>query len=213
MTFLLFKPHDCLYPCCAVPVHVIDKEEDGIVLDTERFSNTTEWTEEEAEASSKVVSQIFEKKLRNLYQHVDPSKIELLLCLKPFQYRLEHVFAIMFTRESIAKDESLLEAGRRIRSASRVAKDPLAMTKMIKDLDNKGKPIELFTIIADVSINCLETFQIKDKTTGEIISGSTEPKQVTHLARFEVDASMGEPRLGSWIIVDLDGMLEGNVWY
>lgn len=173
-----------------------------------------EWTEEEAEESSNLVSQIFEKKLGNLYQHVDPSKIELLLRLKPFQYRLENVFAITFTRETIAKDESLLEAGRRIRFASRVAKDPLVFGRLMGDLDSKGKPIELFTIIVDVSINCLETFQIKDKTTGEIISGSTEPEQVTHVARFEVDASMGERWLGSsWRMVDLDGMLEGNVWY
>ena len=182
-------------------------------MDTENLSNITEWTDAESEEASMLVSQIFEKKLINLYQDVDPSKIELLLCLKPIQYRLDHVFAIMFSRESIAKDESLLEAGRRIRSASRSARDLRAMRQMITDLDSKGKPIELFTIIADVSINCLETFQIKDKTTGDIISGSTEPEQVTHLARFEVIASMGKQRLGSWRIVDLDGMLNGNVWY
>ena len=85
---------------------------------------------------------------------------------------------------------------------------------MLKDLEQEGKTISLFTIICDVSIQCLEVFAIKDKNTGAIVSGSTEPEEVSHLVRFEVVANMdGTRHLGSWRIVDWDDMLNGNVWY
>jgi hypothetical protein len=79
----------------------------------------------------------------------------------------------------------------------------------------REKPFELVTVIADVSIDCIEMFHVKDKKTGEIsIIGSTKPEKVTHLVRFEVEMSLGDKRwLGSWKIVDWNDALEGNVWY
>jgi hypothetical protein len=138
---LPFKPHDCLHPCCAVPIHDIDQEDGGIILDTESLSNTTEWTEEAIEESNKFLSQLVEKKLCKLYEEVDPSKIELRLFLKPAQYRLEHIVAVNFTRDTIAKDESLMEVGRSMRYASRVANDPRDVRRSLNDLNEKGKTI------------------------------------------------------------------------
>jgi hypothetical protein len=140
--------------------------------------------------------------------------MDLLLCLKPTRYKLEHIVAIIFTRDILAKDELLIEAGRNMRYASRVAKNPRDVSRRLKDLSEKKKPIELLTVIADISIDCQETFQVKDKNTGKIVSSSMGPEEVTHLVRFEVETSLGDKRwLGSWKIVDWDDALGGNVWY
>ena len=70
----------------------------------------------------------------------------------------------------------------------------------------------------DVSIDCLEKFHVKDRIEGRVIQGDeNEEKQVTHLVRFEMQTTKGDnPRereLGSWYIIDIDDMLEGNVWH
>lgn len=172
-------------------------------------------SEENVEEEEMLCSLMLEKKLIELYTNaVDPSTTDLLLCLKPLSSKLENVFSVIFTREAVEEDSSLAEAGRKMRYESRVTRNPMEVSRMLKDLDDKQKPIALFTIMADVSIQCLETFAVKDKSTGTIVSGSTDPQEVTHLVRFEVTTDLdGGRHLGSWRIVDWDDLLEGNVWY
>lgn len=225
-----------------VPIGDIDKEDLGIIFDSEnpRQSKTTIIEEDESKSTGKgdttkemsgkdasndskeesvqeeeeLCSLMLQKKLIELYANVDPSTTDLLLCMNPISSKLENVFSVIFTREAVEDDAELAEKGRSMRYASRVTRDPLEVNRMLKDLDKKGKPIAFFTIIADVSIQCLEAFRVKEKSTGQIVTGSTEPQEVTHLVRLEVTTNLdGGPHLGSWRIVDWDDLLEGNVWY
>ena len=76
------------------------------------------------------------------------------------------------------------------------------------------------TVIADATIYCKEFFQVKDAKTGEIVDGmddGSEEEDVVHNVRFEVvtekdDSGIGRA-VGNWRIIDLDDMLEGNVFH
>lgn len=216
-----------------VPIDDIDKEDMGIIFDTEHLNVEEEEKEEEEapdnedsketsekdatnetnEEQDEVCSLRLEKRLIELYANVDPTTTDLSLCMKPLSSKLENVFSVIFTRDTVQEDASLAEAGRKMRYESRVARNPLEVSRILKELDQKKKPIALFTIIADVSIHCLEAFCVKDKSTGAIVNGSTDPQEVTHLVRFEVTTNLDGRHLGSWRIVDWDDLLEGNVWY
>lgn len=203
-----------------VPVNEIDKEDIGIIFDTEGMKSQAADEElvEEGEANETsedtLCSLMLEKRLVELYASVDPMTTDLLLCMKPISSKLENIFSVIFTRETVEADDTLAEVGRKMRYESRVLRNPLEVSRLLKDLDEKGKPIGFFTIIADVSIHCLEAFAVKEKGTGIIVSGSTESQEVTHLVRFEVTTILdGKRRLGSWRIVDWDDLLSGNVWY
>ena len=76
------------------------------------------------------------------------------------------------------------------------------------------------TVIADAVITCYEFYQLRDLASGRIIQGmddSSEEEEVVHNLRFEVTTEKDEDRkrkiAGSWKIVDLDDLLDGNVFY
>ena len=77
------------------------------------------------------------------------------------------------------------------------------------------------TVIADASIRCLEFFQVKDASSGVVVQGmedGSELKEVVHNERFEVvpeKTDNDEPgrKVGSWKIIDIDDMLDGNVFH
>ena len=81
------------------------------------------------------------------------------------------------------------------------------------------------TVIADVTIRCLEYFQVKDVRTGEIVQGmgdDEDEEEVVHLVRFEVVTDRKkdnnnnytrERDIGSWKIIDVDDLLDGNVFH
>lgn len=204
----------------AVPMNEIDKEELGIVFDSAQQKETgmdpVKQEENESKDSPEDIycSRMLEKKLMDLYANVDPTTTDLLFCMKPTSSKLESVFSVIFTREAVEEDASLVEAGRKMRELSRVARNPLEVSRILKELDQQKKPIAFFTIIVDVSIQCLEAFCVKEKSSGKIINGSESPQEVTHLVRFEVSTDLDKKRrLGSWRIVDWDDLLGGNVWY
>jgi hypothetical protein len=166
------------------------------------------------EKDNAICALMLDEKLIELYADVDPSTTDLLLCMKPISSKIENIFSVSFTRKAVEEDADLAAKGRKIRYAAHVDRNPVEASRILKDLDEKGKSIFLMTIICDVSIQCLETFSVKDKSTGTIVSGSTEPEEVSHLVRFEITTNLDETRrLGSWRIVDWDDLLEGNVWY
>ena len=75
------------------------------------------------------------------------------------------------------------------------------------------------TVIAEASVRCKEFFQVKDKNTGHVIQGMedyAEEEEVVHLVRFEVvtdETEEGEKEVGTWKIIDIDDLLEGNVFH
>ena len=75
------------------------------------------------------------------------------------------------------------------------------------------------TVVADVLITCAEVYQLRDPT-GTLLRGREDgagEEEVVHTVRFEVmtdkDTGGRGRRVGSWKIVDLDDLLEGNVFY
>ena len=73
------------------------------------------------------------------------------------------------------------------------------------------------SIIAEVSIQCMESFAVFDAESGSLIQGNeAEEEQIAHVIRFEMVTSKGakgERMLGSWQIIDWDDMLNGNCWH
>ena len=75
------------------------------------------------------------------------------------------------------------------------------------------------TVIADVLITCFEFYQLRD-VAGNLLEGMEDgarEEEVVHTVRFEVttkkNKNVEERELGNWKIVDLDDLLEGNVFY
>jgi len=215
----------------SVPIQNIDQEEFGIIHDSDALSvekdtpdnvsnedsNTSNTTAEEHQPSSvedSYCNSMLEQKLIDFYDSVDPSNTSVLLCMKPISSKIENIFSVSFSRNMVQEDASLVEIGRKMRYAAQVDRNPMEAARMLKTLEEKGKSINFFTVICEVSIQCLEAFVVRDKNTGAIVSGSTEPEKVLHLVRFEVVVNMdGTSHLNSWRIVDWDDMLNGNVWY
>jgi hypothetical protein len=216
----------------SVPIQDIDQEEFGIIHDSGALSvekdtpdvsnedsNTSNTTTAEHQQPSSVeqdsyCNSMLEQKLIEFYASVDPSTTNVLLCMKPVSSKIENIFSVSFTRNMVQEDASLVEIGRKMRYTAQVDRNPMEAARMLGKLEQKGKSINLFTVICDVSIQCLEAFAVKDKNSGAIVSGSTEPEEVLHLVRFEVAVNMdGTSRLNSWRVVDWDDMLNGNVWY
>mmetsp|Transcript_9173 Transcript_9173/g.16588 ORF Transcript_9173/g.16588 Transcript_9173/m.16588 type:complete len:99 (-) Transcript_9173:32-328(-) len=81
------------------------------------------------------------------------------------------------------------------------------------------------TVIADVLLTCSEYYQLRDSSNNSLLldiddnsmEDGAEEEVVVHNVRFEVTTEKGEDGsrriAGSWKIVDLDDLLEGNVFY
>jgi len=151
------------------------------------------------------------------------------------------------TREDVKQTPSLKGAYSAIEKAwydqGRTAQNLEKIQSMAKELMQKTVHSgSKRSIIMDVSIDCHEMFQIKDTRTGKVIQGQgksegqeddddvdvdvdigenddtgLQPKETTHLVRFEMVTSKGENpgerELGSWYIIDIDDQLNGNTWH
>ncbi|KAL7527797.1 hypothetical protein ACHAXR_006264 [Thalassiosira sp. AJA248-18] len=76
------------------------------------------------------------------------------------------------------------------------------------------------TVCCDATIVCSEFFQVKDASSGLVVQGiedGCDEEEVVHTVRFEVvtersDDGVGR-KVGSWTIIDIDDLLEGNVFH
>ncbi|KAL7544178.1 hypothetical protein ACHAWF_007560 [Thalassiosira exigua] len=100
---------------------------------------------------------------------------------------------------------------------------PLLSRDITFDLANEiGNDKDLYTrtVVADALITCNEFFQVKDALTGAVVQGMEDDvaeEETVHSVRFEV-VSQGSRdgsgrKLGSWKIIDIDDMLDGNVFH
>ena len=74
------------------------------------------------------------------------------------------------------------------------------------------------TVIAAATIECSEFFQVRDARDGVVVRGmedGQEAEGVVHNVRFEVVTEKGDDgmgrKVGSWKIIDVDDLFEGNV--
>jgi len=100
--------------------------------------------------------------------------------------------------------------------------------ELVEDFRQKG--VMENTILCQVLVPCLETFWVKDTTTGKILQGDTIQRPVLHLVRFEqttktyivrgsekTNDSMSSRffpfrhELGGWKITDIDDLCDGNL--
>ena len=129
----------------------------------------------------------------------------------------------MLSREIVRKKPHLRGGYQRIEKSFAEKASIADIKKMTYDLAREVGEEDKFvrTVIADANIYCSEFFQIKDAKTGEVIRGmedGQEEEEVVHNVRFEVvteksdDGIVGR-KVGNWKIIDMDDLLEGNVFH
>ena len=130
----------------------------------------------------------------------------------------------MLTREIVNQKPHLKGAYQRLEKVYKETQSYAEVKQKTYELaEEVGLQSAKRTVIADVSIRCLEYFQVKDVRTGEIVQGmedDEDEEEVVHLVRFEVVTDRkkdgnnnGERDIGSWKIIDVDDLLDGNVFH
>ena len=181
-------------------------------------------TDQEIQSTEDYIAGVFDPTLLQLYTNIS-SQVNIDFSLTLIQVRLENAFMIPhLTRSDVYADSSLRGAYTAIEKKWRETRDTDAIIDMGRDLQAKTKHHGTKrSLLIDVSVVCLEKFQVRDKETGKVLHGDdtlkVEEQIVTHLVRFEMEtdrdpSSDNDTReLGLWKIVDMDDLLKGNVWY
>jgi len=219
-----------LYTDKMLHLNTIDK------TSSESSINDEHMTEDDNQALSEYVEGMIEESLLQLYPKLPSlptaeSPFRIHFQLKPIASRLENAFLVpSLTREDIKLIPKLKGSYSRIENEWKSSQSVKTLREMAEELhkntDHGGSKRSL---IVDVSVDCLEVFQVRDRETGDIVQGygageegsevgdTIREETVTHLVRFEVETKKGENpgerKVGSWQIIDIDDMLDGNVWH
>ena len=166
---------------------------------------------------------MMDKKLISAYNNgFDTENMQLTLSLQPIEAKLEHIFAIPvpgLTREAVEENPYLRANIYRLHHAYQESGFDEHYFDLLTDFAKNGA--EKRTIIAEAAITCNEFFQVKD-ASGTVIDGmeDDEPEEVVHIVRYEVvtdeaseGSDSGEREIGQWKIIDIDDLLEGNVFH
>jgi len=166
---------------------------------------------------------MMDKKLICTYNNeINPENMQLKLSLQPIEAKLEHIFAIPvpgLTREVVEENPYLRANIYRLHNAYEEAGFDEHYFDLLIDFAKNGP--EKRTIIAEAAIKCNEFYQLKD-ASGTVIDGmeDDEPEEVVHIVRYEVvtdeaseGSDLGEREIGQWKIIDIDDLLEGNVFH
>lgn len=162
------------------------------------------------------------KLLAQFNQHIiNPEHYQIKCTLRPFQAELQHIFAVPvpgLTREIVEEKQYLKGAIYRLHNAyDENGFDENyfdLVTEFAKEVGNTKR-----TVVAEASVTCKEFFQVKDKNTGKVVQGmedDCDEEEVIHLVRFEVvtdENDRGERVIGAWKIIDIDDLLQGNVFH
>lgn len=223
----------------------LDSKESKIENDTAKQNNESETTttstaddKDESENSldeiqnetEEFVSAMLEESLLNIYTPLSEGeqKWGMKFQMKPLRWRLESAFVIpMFTRDDVKAKPKLKGSYQAIEKEFAQSGNIQLIREMgdqlAEETDFSGKRV----IIADVSVDCLESIQFIDtEAAADANNNGNESKEdvneneiseVTHLVRFEMvtskDESTSKRKIGSWQIIDWDDMLQGNIWH
>jgi len=164
---------------------------------------------------------MMDKKLLQKYFSLNPENMHLKFILRPVEAKLQSMFAVPvpgLTREIVEHDPYIRGAIYRLHSAYEETGFDEHYFDLLSDFARNGA--DKRTVIAEAAIRCMEFFQIKDASTGQVVQGmedGSEEEEAVHIVRFEVvtDGSQdGEERkIGNWKITDVDDLLEGNVFH
>ena len=157
--------------------------------------------------------------------------LQLKLVIRPMEATLQHIFAVpMLTRDIVEKHPHLKGGYQRIEACFQESGSYQQVRDMTMEIANSIGPSFQRTVIAEAVIRCREFFQVVDLRDGSVVQGmqnddtssgssgsEEEEEEVYHVVRFEVvtdKSDSGEGReVGSWKIIDLDDMLDGNVFH
>ncbi|KAL7459125.1 hypothetical protein ACHAWC_010840 [Mediolabrus comicus] len=224
---------------------VVHNENQCISIDTSKMTtrrknasaDTADANDETTKTSSQSASiesndylnQMIDQTLLQKYQQLDLQHLQLKLTIKPIPVQLQNIFAVpMLTREIVNQKPHLKGAYQRLEKVYKETKSYAEVKQKTYELaEEVGLQSAKRTVIADVSIRCLEYFQVKDVRTGEIVQGmgdDEDEEEVVHLVRFEMvtdrkkkdnnnNNNTGERDIGSWKIIDVDDLLDGNVFH
>lgn len=175
------------------------------------------------------LNSMMDQLLLQQYQHLlDYNKhhqhpISIHLSIKPIKAHLENIFAVpMLTREIVANKPHLKGGYQRLEAVYKETKSYNEVKQKTYELaEQVGLESAKRTVIAEATITCLETFQVKDLETGKVLQGMDddgvkEAEEVVHLVRFEMVTDRGEDGKregGNWKLIDVDDLLEGNVFH
>ena len=217
------------------PIKLEEKKEIG------PGANNT-FTREEEENS------MLQRNLRQLYQsakqHSHPTKVNICLKTVPQSATIESMFPVFGLSRSLVEDHPNLRHTYRnmLKRLQEKHKDAILAGKsrlnpievgsfimnglqevMERSANLSSNNSASITIVAQVSINCKEIFCVQDVETGDIIQGygDGQPRNVTHLVRFEMvvrekmnsEDDWDQMELGRWQITDWDDILDGNVFF
>lgn len=157
------------------------------------------------------------------HHHHHHHPISIHLSLKPINAQLKNIFAVpMLTREIVASKPHLKGGYQRLEKVFKETQSYNEVKQKTYELaEQVGLESAKRTVIAEATVTCLEYFQVKDLESGRVLQGMEddgveEAEEVVHLVRFEMVTDRGEDGKregGNWKLIDVDDLLEGNVFH
>ena len=209
------------------PLARVENENGMICLDSssekDRFANDDDVAVQEPHNDDNEYSEylhgMMENKLIRRFQ-VDRESMNLKFSMQPIEAELLHLFALPVpgaTRQIVNDDPYLRGALYRLHMTYNENGFDEHYFDLLGDFVKNGP--EKRTIIAEAAIKCYEFFQIKDASSGCVVQGmddGSEQEEVVHIVRFEIvtdECQDGAGRdIGNWKIIDVDDLLEGNMF-
>ncbi|CAB9517919.1 expressed unknown protein [Seminavis robusta] len=148
-----------------------------------------------------------------------PAPLEITLTLTPVDAELHKIFCFPFLSRSAVKEDksrkkdymTMLESIRHEGAQSFFKAFWAFADRMLAE-----RGMMQTTVMADVMIECTESFQVKDVSTNEILQGDGIERTVRHCVRMERDSSLVQEDnqefwvQGNWKIADIDDHLVGR---
>ena len=152
--------------------------------------------------------------------HVDRESMNVKFSIQPIEAELLHLFAVPvpgLTREIVNDNPYLRGALYRLHMTYAENGFDEHYFDLLGDFVKNGP--EKRTIVAEAAIKCHEFFQVKDASSGSVLQGmedGSEQDEVVHIVRFEVVTDESQDGAGrdisNWKIIDIDDLLEGNMF-
>lgn len=236
-----------------VPIDIIDIADDesgdgfgSVSIDTTKVSNDGNgedvMSEDDMEETNALVEAMLEEDLLAVYQNLDPTKIQIKFKMQPISCQFESALVVpMFTRQHVKQNPSLKGAYQKIEAEFVDSGSVQKVREMAEKLHKQAGSTGERALIAEVSIDCMESLEVYDAESGALIQEGSFPvtdsdsssvgddgekkgdgdeqqmQSVQHVVRMEMVTSRaaepGTRHMGSWQIIDWDDFLEGNVWH
>mmetsp|Transcript_12603 Transcript_12603/g.27340 ORF Transcript_12603/g.27340 Transcript_12603/m.27340 type:complete len:410 (+) Transcript_12603:228-1457(+) len=204
-----------------VPVETLKNDQGGISIDSTVKNEVDE--DDTMMENNTYLKRMLDKDLIAKYQSINPNNLQLKLSIRPIEATIETIFAVpLLSREIVEKKPHLKGAYQRIEKVFSEKASFSDVKEMTFDLAREVGDENAFTrtVIADAAIVCSEFFQVKDTRSGLVVQGMEdgwEEEEVVHNVRFEVvtvknDDGVGR-KVGNWKIIDIDDLMDGNVFH